>query len=442
MSSHEEDAGVRTVLRAGLALTMDPELDVIERPEVVIEDGRIASIRSRDDGTPRAPADEIVDLGDRWLLPGFVNAHTHAAMSLLRGYADDLPLATWLQDHIWPVERHLDADAVHAGTMLAIAEMLPAGVTTFADMYFHTDAAAAAVETTGARAVLASGLLGILGPPAEQIARAADVARRLHGSAGGRVQIMLGPHAPYTCPPEMLADVAEVARDLAVGVHIHLSETHDEVVEARTRWGASPVQVAADAGLFDRTCLVAHAVWVDDADMGLLAEGGAGVSHNPRSNMKLASGVAPVERLLAAGVPVGLGTDGAASTNQLTLFEEMRAASLLAKVTSGAPTALPARTVLSLATLGGARVCGLGEWVGSLTPGKRADILALDVARAGLAPVHDPFSTVVYSAQDADVTHVWCDGRLVARDGRLVTADQDEIVADAIAAARRLVAQV
>lgn len=432
-----------TILRADLALTMDDELGTVAHPEVVVEDGRIAAVRSRGarDTRPGEPADgEVVDLPGRWLLPGFVNAHTHAAMALLRGYADDLPLERWLTERIWPVEAHLDVDHVHAGTMLAAAEMLAGGVTTFADMYLHLDGAAEAVATIGGRAALAPGLLEALGPTDETLAAAAAFVRRWDGAADGRIRADLGPHSVYTCPEPFLREIAAAARDLGARVHIHLSETAAEVRRARERTGATPVQLAADTGILDAGCLAAHAVWVDDADIDLLASSGTGVVHNARSNMKLASGVAPVDALRAAGIPVGLGTDGAASTNQLTVLEEMRAASLLQKVTRDDATVLPAATVLRMATIEAAHAIGWGVQIGSLTPGKRADVVVLRPDRAGTSPVHDPRSTVVYSAQDRDVERVYCDGRLVVDDGRVVTVDVEEVIREADRHARQLVA--
>lgn len=436
---------MRTVIRADLALTMDPDLGDVAHPEIVVDDGRIADVRSRRDGSGEAaggPAHAnafVLDLPGRWLLPGFVNAHTHAAMTLLRGYAGDLPLRTWLEDRIWPAEANLDVDIVHAGTRLACVEMLAGGVTTFADMYLHMDGAAQAVAETGIRASLAPGLFAVFGDFDAQLEAAGAFVRRWHGAAGGRITAMLGPHAVYTCPPEALRDVAAAAADLDCGVHIHLSETASEVADAREQWGASPVQLAADAGVLTHRCLAAHAVWVDADDITLLVEAGAAVSHNPRSNARLGSGVAPVGDVLARGVPVALGTDGAASTTQLTLLEEIRAAALLAKVTRQDAAALPARRLLELATVGGARALGLADTIGSLTPGKRGDLIAVRVDRPGLQPVHDPMTTVAYAAQDGDVEWVLVDGAPVAHQGRPLRVDTGDVARAADRAARRLV---
>jgi 5-methylthioadenosine/S-adenosylhomocysteine deaminase len=437
---------MQTVLRADLAVTMDPALGIVERPEVVLDDGRIVSVRSRaeePDGPPEAPTEDVweLEVPDGILLPGFVNAHTHAGMTLLRGFADDLPLREWLEEKIWPAERHIDGEDVHVGTLLACAEMAAAGVTTFADMYLYMDGAAEAVERAGIRTVLAPGIFAFLGPVEDTIEEVSELVRRWDGKAGGRIRAVLGPHAVYTCPPDFLREVAVAAADLGVGTHIHLSETRREVEDAKQQWGMTPIQIAAETGILEAGCLAAHCVWVDDADIALLVESGAGVAHNPRSNMKLASGVAPVQRLLDAGIAVGLGTDGAASTNQLTMFEEMRVASLLQKVTSGRPTALPAETVLEMATLGGARAVGLDDEIGSLTPGKRADVVVVRIDRAGVVPAHDPISTLVYSAQDQDVAWVFCDGEAVARDGRPLWFEAGDVLDDARRRAARIAAK-
>lgn len=441
---------MRTVIRTGVALTMDPDLGVIEEPEITIEGQHIISVRSRtcdDPGPPPegADLDEDVwelDLPDRVVLPGFVNAHTHAGMTLMRGFADDMPLKEWLEERIWPAERHVDEDDVHAGTLLAAAEMLAGGVTTFADMYIHMDGAAQAVEEAGARAVLGPGLFSALGPVEESVERVADFHDRWDGAADGRIRVVFAPHAVYTCTPELLREAADAARERGTGCHIHLSETRFEVESAREEHGMSPVALAAETGVLETACVAAHCVWVTADDVRLLRDAGAGVAHNPRSNMKLASGIAPVGDLLGAGIPVGLGTDGAASTNQLTMLEEMRAACLLQKVSREDPTALPAEAVLEMATIGGARALRLDDEVGSLTPGKRADLLTLRLDRPGTTPVHDPFSAVVYSAQDQDVEWVFCDGTAVAHDGRPLEFELPPVREDVLTRARAIVERV
>jgi 5-methylthioadenosine/S-adenosylhomocysteine deaminase len=431
---------VTTVIRAALALTMDPGLGLVHDPVLVIDGGVIRAIGPQAEVTEPQGA-SVVDLPDRWLLPGLVNAHTHAPMTLMRGYADDLPLRRWLEERIWPLERHLTDEDVHTGARLACAEMAAAGVTTFSDMYVRMDAVAEAVQAAGSRAVLASGIFEALGTMDEALEAATRFATAWDGAADGRIRTRLAPHAPYTCPPQWMREVAAAAHELGVGTHIHLAETRDEVEEARETWGASPIAVTAEAGVLDRDCVAAHCVWVDDEDIQLLAETGAAVAHCPRSNMKLASGIAPVTRLGERGVTVAIGTDGAASTNQLTMFEEMRHAALLQKVTQRDPTAMPAETVLRMATLDGARALGLADRIGSLTAGKRADLFALRVDRLGVLPAHDPFSTVVYAVQDRDVERVWIDGAEVARDGAPSGLDAERLRAEVDDRVRRLVAR-
>jgi 5-methylthioadenosine/S-adenosylhomocysteine deaminase len=441
---------MRTVIRAGVALTMDPDLGVVEEPEITIDAQRIVSVRSRVGGDAGERSDDAdldedvweLDLPGRIVLPGFVNAHTHAGMTLLRGYADDMPLKEWLEERIWPAERHVNEEDVHAGTLLAAAEMLAGGVTTFADMYIHMNGAAEAVERAGIRAVLGPGLFSALGPVEESVERVAEFHDRWDGGADGRIRVVFAPHAVYTCTPELLREAADAARERGTGCHIHLSETRFEVESAREEHGMSPIALAAETGVLGTACVAAHCVWVTAEDVRMLREAGAGVAHNPRSNMKLASGIAPVGDLLGAGIPLGLGTDGAASTNQLTMLEEMRTACLLQKVSRQDPTSLPAATVLEMATIGGARALRLDDEIGSLTPGKRADLLTLRLERPGTTPVHDPFSAVVYSAQDQDVEWVFCDGTAVGHDGRPLEFEPEPVLEDVQRRARRIVERV
>ncbi len=449
---------------------MDPGQPYLERAEIGVAGDRIVYVRPlgeaeggeaeghRGDGGRRADGDSdaaaglprgearVVDGRGKLCLPGLVNAHCHAAMTLLRGYADDMLLMPWLTEKIWPLEARLTGEDVYWGTLLACCEMLRAGVTAFADMYFFMDEAARACEEAGIRASLSVGMIGAapdgsVAPDAwDKLGRAADFCRRWEGAAGGRITTMLGPHAPYTCPPAFLRRVGERAAELGVPVHIHLSETREEVERCRAEHGRSPVALAASLGLLEVPLLAAHCVHVDEADMELLAGMRGGVAHNPISNMKLASGVAPVAAMLRAGVPVALGTDGAASTNALGLFEEMRACSLLQKVTTGDPTVVPAARALELATVGGARALGLGDRLGRLAPGRLADLVLLDLAGARLTPLHDPWSLAVYSAQDGDVDTVVVAGRVVVEGGRLLTVDEAEVRREAARRAAALVA--
>ncbi len=449
------------VIRGACVVTMDKDLGVVDPGEVGVAGGRIAYVRPLAAGGPARGADpadhgeagggerppQVIDGRGKVLLPGFVNAHCHAAMTLLRGYADDMTLMPWLEERIWPAESRLTGEDVYWGTLLAAVEMLKAGVTAFADMYFFMDDAAQACVDAGIRASLSVGLIGggpdgRMAPDAEaKLARGVDFHRRWHGAAGGRLTAMLGPHAPYTCPPEFLRLVLEAAEAGDIPIHIHLSETAGEVERCRAEHGCSPVQLMERLGLFERPVLAAHCVHVDAADRAILARMRGGVAHNPISNLKLASGIAPVAAMLAEGVPVGLGTDGAASTNALGMFEELRLAALLQKVTTGDPTVLPAPAVLELATLGGARALSLADRIGSITPGKEADLVLVDLEHPRLTPRHDVLSLLAYSGQDGDVDTVLVAGRVVVRDGRVLTVDEERVRAEAAARARRLVGE-
>jgi 5-methylthioadenosine/S-adenosylhomocysteine deaminase len=367
------------------------------------------------------------------ILPGLINAHTHAAMSLFRGLADDLPLEDWLNSHIFPAERHLDREFVYWGTKLAVAEMLLSGTTTFCDMYLFADAVARAAGETGIRAVIGEVLYDFpspnYGPPAEGLRFSEELCRTYQGHP--RVSAAIQPHAVYTCSPDLLQQCGELAANLRVPLIIHLSETHKEVAYCQTAYGATPVKHLHNLGLLNRHLLADHAVVLTEEDMELLAAQGAKVAHCPESNMKLASGIAPVTELLAKGVPVGLGTDGCASNNNLDLLQEMDTAAKLQKVRHLDPTALPATQALALATRGGARALGLEAEVGALISGLKADLIVLDLNQPHLTPLYDPYSHLVYAAGGADVQTVMVHGQILVQDKRLVAFDVEETLAKA-----------
>lgn len=426
------------VLLKGVVIPVTGPADVIRNGAVAVKDGEIVFVG------PAAEihgfsAEKILGGPEMAVLPGFVNAHTHAAMTLFRSYADDLPLIKWLQEAIWPLEAKLRAEDVYWGTLLACAEMLLGGTTTFADMYFFMDEVAAAVKEIGIRASLSRGLIGIAPNAKEALAESREFVTKWHGKADGRITCMLGPHAPYTCPPNYLQKVAKTAAELGVGVHIHVSETRQEAAEIQSRYGCSSVALLAGTGLLDLPVLAAHGVYLSPEDIGILAKKGTAVAHNPESNMKLASGIAPVTELLKAGVTVALGTDGAASNNNLDMLEEMRSAALLQKVVNEDPEALPAYVALEMATKGGARALGLGEKVGTLEPGKRADVVLLSLRRPHLYPPHDVVAHVVYAAQAGDVHTVLVDGKVVVEAGQLLTTNVETVLDKARESALRLV---
>ena len=371
---------------------------------------------------------QVVDGSRLLFMPGLVNTHGHTAMSLLRGYGDDMVLQAWLQEKMWPMEEKFTGDDVYWGTSLSVLEMLKGGTTTFLDMYDHMDRVAEVTEQSGMRAVLMRGVIGLCPEDVQQakLAEAVAFARNWHGKADGRITTMLSPHAPYTCPPEFFMKFVEAAHDLDLPMHTHMSETRHEVEQNVADYGLRPVAHLEKLGMFTRPSLIAHGVHLNDEEIGILARHNVGVSHNPGSNLKLASGVARVPELLRAGVKVSLGTDGAASNNNLDMFEEMRLAALIHKGVSGDPTAVPAPEALLMATEYGAQSIFLSG-VGRLAAGMKADFIALDIDQPHLLPHTDLLSHAVYSASAKDVEHVWVNGRQVVKHGECLTLDEEAI---------------
>jgi len=425
----------RTLIENAQVIPMDSEGTVLPSACVAIEGSEIVSVGEK----PVGKWGTIIDASGMAALPGLVNAHTHAAMTLMRGYADDMQLMPWLQEKIWPLEAMVNKQDVYWGTLLSIAEMLRGGVTTFNDMYYYYDAVARAVEESGIRANLSGVLLGFLPEAEKHLQWAIKFAKAFKGRADGRIQTMLGPHAAYTCPERLLQKIIDGAKELGVGMHIHLSETRQEVDESMQKHGMSPVAYLERIGLFEaKPVLGAHCVHVSPEDLEILARNGVGVSHNPGSNMKLASGVAPVPEMLKAGVNVGLGTDGAASNNNLDILEEARLASLLHKLHTSDPTAVNAYQALLMATRGGAAALGLGDKVGQLKPGMKADVILLELRQPHLTPLHHLASQIVYSARASDVRTVIVDGKMVISDGDLLSIDEEKVMAECTARAKEL----
>jgi 5-methylthioadenosine/S-adenosylhomocysteine deaminase len=389
---------------------------------------------------------ETIDCAGRVVMPGLINAHTHVPMTLLRGLADDLRLDVWLMGYMMPVERaFVSPDFVRLGTRLGCAEMIRSGITCFADMYYFEEAIAEATAEAGMRALCAQTVLRFPTPDAtsyeDSLARAREFIERWRGHA--LIVPAPAPHAPYTCTPEILRACAELAVEFDVPLHIHLSETAQEVDDSRRLHGMPVVPWVKKHGLLDAKVLAAHCVHVDDGEIRALKNANAGVAHNPTSNLKLGAGVAPVARMLELGLDVGIGTDGAASNNDLDMFEEMRLAALVAKGTSGDPTAIPARAALAMATRLGARAMHLDHLTGSLEPGKRADLIVLDLDRLHNVPAfaHDAggiYSQIVYASKSTDVVDVMCNGRWLMRDRALLTLDERGLRAAARGEATRI----
>jgi 5-methylthioadenosine/S-adenosylhomocysteine deaminase len=424
-------------------LTMDEQFTIHRGSAVAVAGDALAAVG------PEAlayEAGETIDCAGRIVMPGLVNAHTHVPMTLLRGLADDLRLDVWLMGYMMPVEREfVSPEFVRLGTRLGCAEMIRSGVTCFADMYYFEDAVAEAASGAGMRAVCGQTILRFPAPDAasyeDGLARARVFIERWRGHP--LIVPTPAPHAPYTCTPEILRACAELAAEFDVPLHIHLSETAHEVEESRRVHGMPVVPWVKKQGLFGAKVLAAHCVHVDEGEMRALKNFGAGVAHNPTSNLKLGSGVAPVTRMLELGLDVGIGTDGPASNNDLDMFEETRLAALLAKGMGGDPTALPARDALAMATRNGARALHIGHLTGSLEAGKRADLIVLDVDALHNAPAfaRDPagiYAQIVYAAKSTDVSDVMCNGRWLMRGRTLLTLDEAELRGAAREQARRI----
>ena len=408
----------------------------IEKTSIAIQGKMIMAIGS----VPQNwQPDTVIDCTDKLAVPGFVNSHTHAAMTLFRSYADDMLLMNWLQSKIWPAEANLTGDDVYWGTQLAIAEMIKSGTTAFLDMYFFMPDVARAVAESGIRAVLSRGMAGVAPTAQQALIESESFYNEWHGAADGRITVMLGPHAPYTCPPDYLVKVVELAQKLGSEIHIHLAETADEVKTCYEKYGKSPIALVNDLGVLDCGVLAAHCVHLSPDDIAIMAEKSVRVAHNPGSNMKLASGVAPVHELLSSQIVVGLGTDGAASNNNLDMIEEIRLAALLHKVHHLDPLLIPAATAVDMATYQGAKAVGLGKITGKLASGYRADITLLDMHSPHWYPRHDRLSLLAYSATSADVHTVIVDGRILLDNRKLTTIDEEKLMAEVEQRGMRLV---
>lgn len=423
---------VALVVEAGCVIPVEPSETVLADHAVVVMDGRIREILPAGLSRERYPSARRIELPGHALIPGLVNLHTHAAMALMRGLADDRALMDWLQNHIWPVETRLvSSDFVRDGTLLACAEMLRGGITCFNDMYFYPEAAGRAALAAGMRAAL--GVI-VIEMPSAYAADAQDylskgLATRDDLKHESLLSFCIAPHAPYTVSDKAFERIAMLQGVLDLPLHIHLHETRDEVEQSLARHGVRPLARLQKLGLVDANLIAVHAVHLTPQESSLLAAAGCHVAHCPSSNLKLASGIAAPARLLEAGINVGLGTDGAASNNRLDIFAEMRLAALLAKGSSNDPTVLPAHRVLEMATVRAARALGLEDRIGTLAPGKCADMTAVNLAALELLPCYDPLSHLVYAAGREHVSHVWVDGELLVENGRLTRLDTHELAA-------------
>lgn len=420
------------VVSARWVLTMDARRRLLEEGAVAVGGDRILAVGARSEILARFRPRRRLDCPTCLLAPGLVNAHTHAPMSLLRGLADDRRLREWLEQWIFPAEaRNVDAEFVRWGTRLACLEMMLSGVTTYAEMYYFEDVVAEATREAGLRGVLGETIIGFPAPDARTPEAALEFTERFirRFRDDPLITPAVAPHAHDTTPEGVLRAARALANRYGVPLMTHLAETRAGREETLARHGLSPVRLLDSWGIFEGRTLAAHAVWVDEEDLAILRRRGVGVAHCPSSNAKLASGVAPVVRMLELGLAVGLGTDGpAGSNNDFNLFEEMDLAAKLQKVTSGNPAALPARQAVEMATIGGAQALGLAHRIGSLEPGKRADLITVRLDRPHAVPLYDVYSQMVYALKGCDVRDVMVNGRWVAREGRPLTLEAERIL--------------
>ena len=392
---------------------------------VLIENDKIVDIGEN----ITVSADKVIEGNGNFLMPGLVNTHNHIAMNLFRGLADDMELDTWLNDNIWPMEANLNSNYCYIGSLLAIVEMIKTGTTTFNDMYFYMSSVARAVEKSGIRGVLAYGMIdfGDEEKRENEFKENIDLIKNFHNTADGRITCKFGPHSPYTCSKELLERTREEADKYNVGIHIHMNETQKEIQDVKEATGKRPFEYLNDLGVLKSDVIAAHCVWLSDNEIKIIKENNVNVSHNPCSNMKLASGISPVSKLLENEINVAIGTDGSSSNNNLDLFEEMKFTSLLQKVNTLNPKVLPSDEVFKMATINGAKALGLND-IGTIEIGKKADLILIDKKSIAMTPnSNKPSSNIVYSANGYDVLTTICNGKILMEDKKIITLDEEKI---------------
>ncbi|MGD8530842.1 MAG: amidohydrolase [Syntrophobacterales bacterium] len=431
---------VDLLIHNAMVMTLNDAADIFHPGAVAIRDDEIVWVGPEDSWAEQFEPREKLNMAGGLVMPGLINAHTHAAMTCFRGLADDLPLSVWLNEHIFPAEKKISGELVYKGTLLACAEMILGGITTFCDMYLFEDQVARAAHEARMRALVGEVLYDFpspnYGPPEKGLAFTRDLIQAWQGDP--LISVAVEPHAVYTCSPELLYACRDISEDFRVPMIIHLSESQDEVNQVKERYGLSPVDHLKQLELLSPQLIADHCVVLTEEEMDVLAESGVRVVHNNESNMKLANGVAPVAKLLERSVPVGLGTDGCASNNNLDMLAEMDSVAKLHKVYRMDPTIMDAKTVVRLATRGGARVLGLEEQIGSLEPGKKADIIGLDLNKPHLTPLYNIYSHLVYAASAADVTLNIINGEVVMRNRELLTLDVERVMAEVRAIAKQI----
>ena len=422
------------VVHNGIIVTVNSTFDIIENGIVCIKDGLVAKIAVQSKDLPLPSARDMIDAGGGIIMPGLINTHTHLPMTLFRGLADDLPLDTWLNENIFPAEgKYINPETVRWGTLLACAELLLSGTTTCCDGYFLEDSVAQAAHESGIRAILGHGVIDFPAPgvpnPADNLKTAVKYAEKWRNTSG-RIHPSIFCHSPYTCSQNTLETAKHAARDLGILFQIHAAETRSEGDQIDARHKRTPIQYLDEIGILDSQTLLIHCVWVDNKDIEIIAARRTGVSHCPQSNMKLAGGIAPIPQLINKGIPVGLGTDGCASNNNMDLFQEMDITAKLHKADTLEPTTMAAATVLKAATIDAAKAIGLGRQIGSLEKGKQADLIIVNTRTPHLTPLYHPESHIVYAAKGSDVSDVVISGKILVKDKKLIDMDLDRIITE------------
>lgn len=420
------------------AFILSPNTNFEGKQSLLIKDDVISEIAPQID---EIDVDKIIDATGKILLPGLINTHTHLSMTLFRGLADDLSLDSWLNDHIWPMEANLNGDYCYIGALLGAVELIKSGTTTFSDMYFYMEDVARAVDEAGIRAVLSYGMIdfGDEEKRENEIKENLTLFENCNGMADGRIKVFFGPHSPYTASEELLIKVRELADKYGMGIHIHVSETQKEINDVSEEKGLRPFEYLDKIGLLGPDVVAAHSVWLSDEEIEIIRKNDVKVSHNPCSNMKLASGIAPVSKLLENDICVSIGTDGASSNNNLDLIEELKTASLLQKVSTLDPKVLNSDEAIAMGTIKGAEALGLDSEIGSIEVGKKADIILIDTNSANMVPDSSSLSSnIIYSANGSNVDTTICNGKVLMENKKLTVLDEDEIYAKARQAIKEL----
>jgi len=419
------------IISTSWVFTSDPEGQLLSDYSVVIENDKIIDLVPQSKVFDEYEADNTYQLTDHILIPGLINAHTHAAMSLFKGFADDLPLQEWLNNHIWPAEKEfVNSSFVKDGSILGLSEMIKSGVTTFNDMYFFPDATAEAVKELGVRSNI--GLVVLDFPtnyatdPEDYLLKGFEFRDKWRNEE--LITTSIAPHAPYSVSDEAFTLINTYSEELNINIHTHLHETQWEIEASIDKYGITPVQRLNNLGIIGPSLTAAHCVYLNDQDMGILAKNKVSIVHNPSSNMKLGSGIADVAKMLKQNLSVSLGTDSSASNNRLDIMEEMRLAALLIKGSTKSPESIPANEAIKMATINGAKALGLGSITGSIEKNKKADLVAIDLSAIENQPIYNPISTLVYSSSRSDVSYVWIDGKIKLKDKSLVNIDEERII--------------